>query len=187
MENSRNEVVLHPELLEVLFAFRSKVSSVFRDVLGIHEINHIAFTRINKNNQLLTLSSTPAMEFNLFSSSLWRYDKTYTPPWFQLGQQDYWQNLYCHTRYDELYYLKQIKHAYPIGLNLAAKTDEEYIIYSIASRSSCMHTRELFATQHDDFYKIGQYCSNSLNPLLNTCDNFSTHHLPIQVEHETSK
>lgn len=187
MENSRNKVMLHPELLEVLFAFRSKVSSVFRDVLGIHEIDHIAFTRINKHNQLLTLSSTPAMEFNLFSSSLWRYDITYTPAWFQLGQQDYWQNLYFPTRYDELYYLKQIKHAYPIGLNLAAKIDEEYIIYSLASRRSCTHTRELFASQHEDFYKIGQYCANKLNPLLNTCDNFSTHHLPMQVEYETSK
>jgi hypothetical protein len=187
MENSRNDVMLHPELLEALFAFRSKVSSVFRDVLGIHEIDHIAFTRINKNNQLLTLSSTPALEFNLFSSPLWRYDKAYKPQWFQLCLQDYWQNLYFQTRYDELYYLKQIKHAYPIGINLAAKIDEEYIIYSLASRKSCVHTREIFATQHDDFYKIGQYCSNRLNPILDACDSFSSQTLPLQVEYETSK
>lgn len=120
MENRRNEVMPHPQYLDVLFAFKSKVSSVFRDVMGIHEIDHIAFTRI-KNNQLLTLSSTPALEFNLFSSPLWQYDKTYHPQWFKLCIQDYWQSLYLHNRYDELYYLKQIKHAYPVGLSLAAK------------------------------------------------------------------
>ena len=178
MESSLNEVIPHPLLLEVLFAFKSKVSSVFRDVLGIHEIDHIAFTRINKDQQLITLSSTPAMEFNLFSGELWRYDKTYQPSWYQSCVQDYWQNLYAPARYDELYYLKQIKHGYPTGLSVAAKMDDEYIIYSLASRKSCAHTKELFANQHQDFYKIGQYCSNSLNVLLNPF---------MQVEYETSK
>lgn len=167
MENSNN-LELHPQLLEVLFAFKNKVSTVFRDILGIHEIDHIALTRINNKNQLLTLSSTPAMEFNLFSSPLWRYDKTYNPKWFELCAQEYWQNLYYPTRYDELYYLKQIKHSYPIGLALAAKKDENYIVYSIASHKSCSHTRELFASQQEDFYKIGQYCSNRLSSLLDS-------------------
>lgn len=187
MERCNHEIMPHPQLLEVLFAFKSKVSAVFRDVLGIHEIDHIAFTRINKHNQLLTLSSTPAMEFNLFSGSLWRYDKTYASQWYQSCVQDYWQNLYTQARYDELYYLKQIKHHYPVGLSLAAKMDEEYIIFSLASRKFCDHTRELFAHQHDDFYKIGQYCSNQLNPLLNNCDNFSSNPSFMQVEYETSK
>lgn len=186
MEKSRHEIMLHPELLEILFVFKSKASAVFRDVLGLHEIDHLAFTCINQNHQLISLSSTPALEFNLFSSSLWRYDQAYKPQWFHLGQQDYWQNLYEPERYDELYYLKQIKHAYPIGLNLAAQMEQLYIIYSLASRKSCVHTRELFANQHEDFYKIGQYCVNRLVPLLNAHTNFSSPTIP-QVEHETSK
>lgn len=179
MENSRKDVVLHSQLLEVLFAYKSKVSTVFRDVLGIHEIHHIALTQINKNNELLTLSSTPAMEFNLFSSQLWRYDQTYNPKWFTLCNQAYWQTLYKPTRYDELYYLKQIKHDFPIGLSLAGKIGEDHIIYSLASTKSCPHTRELFSTQQEDFYKIGQYCSNLLNPLFNHCETLSSQVLSI--------
>jgi hypothetical protein len=187
MENSRKDLVPHPQFLEVLFAFKSKVSSVFRDVLGIHEIHHMALTRINKNNELLTLSSTPAMEFNLFSSTLWRYDQSYNPHWFQLCTQAYWQTLYNQTRYDELYYLKQIKHAFPIGLSLGAKIDDDFVIYSLASHKSCPTTRELFSTQQEDFYKIGQYCSNMLNPLFSHCDKWVSQDLPMQVEYETSK
>lgn len=187
MENSRNNLVLHPQLLEVLFAFKSKVSNVFKDVLGIHEINHLALTRINKNNKLIVLSSTPAMEFNLFSSTLWQYDQTYNPAWFKIGTQAYWQTLYNPERYDELYYLKQIKHSLPIGLSLAAKLDEDFVIYSFASHKSCSHTRELFSTKQEDFYKIGQYCSNLLSPLMNFYDSPNSHDLPIQVHYETSK
>ena len=186
MENSRNDLVPHPKFLEVLFAFKSKVSTVFRDVLGIHEIHHISLTHISKNNQLIALSSTPAMEFNLFNSPLWRYDQAYNPKWFTLCTQAYWQTLYNQARYDELYYLKQIKHSFPIGLSLAAKINDNFVIYSLASHKSCSHTRELFSTQQEDFYKIGQYCSNMLSPLFNHYDMLPSH-TPIQVEYETSK
>lgn len=170
MENSCHELIPHPHLLEVLFAFKSKISSVFKDVLGLHEINHVAITRVNTKNELLTLSSTPAMEFNLFSGALWRYDRAYDPRWFRLCTQDYWPNLYQQSRYDELYYLKQIKHALPLGLSLAAQMDNHFVIYSIASHKSCPTTRELFIHQQEDFYKIGHYCFNILNPLFTHCD-----------------
>lgn len=179
MENSRNNLVLHPQLLEVLFAFKSKLSNVFRDVLGIHEIHHIALTRINKNNELMSFSSTPSMEFNLFSSSLWQYDKTYNPQWFTLCTQANWQSLYLPERYDELYYIKQIRHTFPTGISLSAKIDDGYVIYSLASHKSCAHTQEQFATQLEDFYKIGQYCTNILNPLFSYCDSLVAEHLPI--------
>lgn len=163
------DVVPHPKYLEVLFAYKSKISAVFHDVLGIHEIHHIALTRINKNNELITLSSTPAMEYNLFSSPLWRYDQTYDPRWYTLCTQASWQTLYNQTRYDELYYLKQIKHQYPIGISLAANVNEEPMIYSLASHESCEQTYELFSQQYDELYKIGLYCLNQLQAIFDDC------------------
>ncbi len=187
MENSYNNLVLHPQLLEILFAFKSKLSNVFRDVLGIHEIHHISLTRVNQNNELMSFSSTPSMEFNLFSSSLWQYDQTFNPQWFTLCTQANWQSLYSPERFDELYYQKQIRHVYPIGISLAAKIDEHYVIYSFASNKSCPHTQEQFAVRHEDFYKIGQYCSNLLNPLFMHCDSLANEHSPLQAYYETSK
>ncbi|WP_035918156.1 hypothetical protein [Legionella fairfieldensis] len=158
--------VPHTQFLEALFAFKSKVSSVFRDVLGLYEINHIAITQINKRTGILTFSSTPAIEFNLFNSNLWLFDKTYHPDWFGHCSQANWQTLYATERYDELYYIKQLKHRYSIGYSLAAKWEDDFFIYSLASNRSCKHTEELFANQHENFYKIGQYCSNMLSPLF---------------------
>lgn len=187
MEISRKDLVLHPHLLDALFAFKSKVSAVFRDILGLYEINHLSLTRINKNNELLIFSSTPAMEFNLFNSALWRYDQTYDPKWFNLCSQAYWQTLYNPSRFDELYYVKQIKHDFPIGLSLAARVNNESYIYSLASHKSCSHSQELFSTQQENFYKIGQYCSNQLIPLFSYCDTWALENLIIQAKHETSK
>lgn len=168
------DVLPHPQLLEFLFAFKSKVSAVFKDILGIHEIHHLAVTRITKSNELIAFSSTPAMEYNLFSSPLWNHDKSYNPNWIGLETYAYWESLYNPRRYDELYFLKQIKHNFPLGLTLATQNNGDKLIYSVASHKSCSHTQELFASQLDDFYKIGHYCSNLFNPLFENCDQRST-------------
>ncbi|MDI9818442.1 MULTISPECIES: hypothetical protein [unclassified Legionella] len=181
METRRTEVIPHPQLLDMLFAFKGRVSGVFKDVLGLHEINHIAVSRINANHEILTFSSTPAMEFNLFSGNLWRFDKTYQPDWFERCTQAEWPSLYTQERYDELYYIKQIKHHYPIGYSLAAKTDNAFFIYSLASSRACLKTGELFITHYEDFYKIGQYCSNMLNSLFLTCDHSSSDLQPMEA------
>lgn len=170
METSRIEIAPHPNFLEALFAFKSKVSSVFKDILGLYEISHIAVSQINSTLKIVTFSSTPAMEFNLFNSNLWRFDKTYHPDWFRGCNHADWQSLYHCERYDELYYLKQIKHDYPIGYSLATKLGDNFLIYSLASNRSCEQTRELFASQNDDFYKIGQYCTNALSNLFMNYD-----------------
>jgi len=160
------EIVPHPDYLEMLFIHRSKVSNVFKDVLGLYEINHVAISHIDKNHQLLTLSSTPSLEFNLFSGSLWRYDLTYQPSWYNLCAPSSWQSLYTPERYDELYYIKQVKYHYPLGISLPIKLPNSYVIYSIASQKMGHKTQELFENNHELFYKIGHYCSNALLPLF---------------------
>lgn len=168
------EILPHPQLLEALFAFRTKVSNVFRDVLGIHEINHIALTQIDSTHKILTFSSTPAMEFNLFNSNLWRFDKSYHPDWFKMCTQANWQSLYNLERFDELYYLKQVKHHYPLGYSLGARFEENFYIYSFASHRGDKHTEQLFKECYDDFYKIGLYCTNLLSSLFLNYSNSSS-------------
>ena len=157
---------LHPHFLELLFAYKSQVAAVFNDILGLYEISHFAISHIDNQNRLLTFSSTPSLEFNLFNSELWRFDQTYQPIWYSLCSSSPWQSLYNFKRYDELYYLKQIKHHYPVGLSMAVKTSDSYIIYSIATDKKNPHTQEFFINQQEHFYRIGEYCNKGLKPLI---------------------
>ena len=163
---TQQDISLHSQLLNKLFAHKSRTRAVFGEVLGLYEIHYLSVAYVNQKRELLVLSSTPSLDYNLFSSPLWRLDKTYSPSWFEQCGQASWQSLYSAERYDELYYIKQVKSRYPLGLSMAAKLDNQYVIYSIASRIDLEYTRELFATHHDDFYKIGQYCTMHLLSLL---------------------
>ncbi len=180
------EITPHPRLLEALFYHKPRVSRIFKDVLGIYEIDHVAVAKIS-STKILTFSSTPAMEFNLFNSNLWNFDNSYSPDWFTQCSQAHWEALYTQTRYDELYYLKQVKHHYPIGYSLAAKLEENYFIYSFASHRACVETRELFTNNIDNIYKIGQYCSKMLDQLFQDYNNLpELFSKKSKVEYETS-
>jgi len=170
MESCRTLLIPHSQLADALFIYKKKVMRIFQDVLGLHGIDHISVTRIDAQNNILVFSSTPAMEFNLFNSTLWQFDKTFTAEWFKQCGHASWQSLYSNTRYDELYYLRQIKHRLPVGLSLATKTTEEYLIYSIASKNEAVSTQAIFANEIESFYRIGHYCSNQLLPLFSCVD-----------------
>lgn len=166
MDITQKDISLHSHLLDKLFAYKSKTRSIFGEILGLFEIHYFAIGYVNQKRELLVLSSTPSLDYNLFNRPLWRFDRTYSPSWFEQCGQASWQSLYAAERYDELYYIKQLKPRYPLGLSMAAKIDNQYMIYSLASRTDSEYTRELFATHQDDFYKIGQYCTLHLLPLL---------------------
>ena len=166
MDILQQDIALHPDWLNQLFAHKSKTRAIFRDVLALHEISHIAIAYINANNTLLTLSSTPSLEYNLLSSALWRFDKSYHSSWFKQCGQASWQSLYSTERYDELYYIKQIKPHYPLGLSMAATLGDGHVVYSVASATDSEYTREIFNTKRDELYQLGQYCTTHLLSLL---------------------
>jgi len=161
-----NLITLAPDFFSALFRHQLNVRQVFKDVLGLYGISHVAITHINEKNQLLTLSSTPSLEFNLFYSRLWRYDKTYHPSWYQQEKPASWQSLYTADRYDDLYFLKQVKHQYALGLSLPIKVNHAHFIYSIASKTIEKDNDTVFKDDHALLYKIGHYCNNKLLPLF---------------------
>lgn len=156
----------HPFFLDQLFAHQGQVTAVFRDILGLYDIHHIALSYANPHGQLLALSSTPSLEYNLFNKGLWRFDQTYQSSWYQRCLSSSWGTLYTAQTYDELYYIKQVKHDLPIGLSFSVKVDSGYVIYSMASHTNTEETAAIFASEHQSFYNIGKYCGNLLLPIL---------------------
>lgn len=166
MSTLNEAMVPDAHFLETLFTNQGKARPIFNDILGVYDINHIAISHIDPHHGLQIFSSTPALEFNLFKSNLWRFDKTYQASWYNSCALSSWESLYAAEHYDELHYIKQYKHELSVGLSFAIKTLAGYLIYSLASHSNSIETLDMFANQHDKFYTIGQYCSNLLLPTL---------------------
>lgn len=164
MEIGNKATTRHPELLDVLFSYKSKTAAVFKDVLGLHGIDHIAIAFLNTQMQLLTISSTPALEFNLFNSPLWQFDNTYQWPWIALCSHATWPTLYTTKYYDELYAIKQHRYQYTAGLSIATTHTDAPVVYSFASRASA--TFDNTTAQLQDCHKISLYCMQALQSIF---------------------
>ena len=164
MQTQWKETSTHPKLLDTLFGFKAKTMDIFNDVLGLHQISHIAVTQIDKDRKILVFSSTPAMEYNVFNNALWPFDKTYNPDWFTKTIFTNWEALYQTTHFDVLYYERQIKHHLSLGFSLAIQEEDRYYVYSIAFSKDNPPDPELLVGKVDDFKKIGLYCKNLLQP-----------------------
>ena len=166
MENNQSLIRPHQDLEHILFADKRKVSLIFSDVLGIYDLDHISIGLLDTSNHLLTFSSTPALEFNLFHKKLWRYDQTYYFSWVTKGIYETWQNLYESEYFDELYYNKQVKHNLPIAYSMAGKIGTRHAIYSIGTKKNTQKSRDFFMSESALFYKMGLYCAQSLKSLF---------------------
>lgn len=164
------EVTLHPELFHLLFANKFKTWLLFHNLLAAHKIDHLAIYLIDRECKLLCFSSSPALEYNLFNSPLWRFDRSFHPAWYKQGGIATWQSLYCPSRYDELYYLKQIKPHYPWGLSLATTTRFGDVVFSIATHNDGAHLQQQLQSRVEQFYDLGQQCLLELSPLLPHAD-----------------
>ena len=169
MNVNKKETTPHPLFLDHLFTHKQLVTSVFKDVLGLYNIDHISISHINQDQELLTFSSTPALEYNVFSKDLWRFDQTYQSSWYERCVFSSWAALYIEPHYEELYYLKQVKYDFTQGLSFAVRSAQGSLIYSMATHGGGEQTETMFAEEHQHYYKIGAYCSNLLWSLFEDC------------------
>lgn len=166
MENHK-EIEPHPLVLDKLFASRKKIMVIFSQILHQHKLDHLAITSINKANQISVFSSTPAIEFNLFSGNLWHSDLTYHPTWYEQESFVDWKALYLKERYDELYYVKQHMHHLNGGISVSTIFQNHRLIISFASKKTDFEVNQLSRSYQYSLLQSGIFCAKQIcNELL---------------------
>lgn len=135
---------------------------VFRDILGIHDIHHFSITGFDPSGHMLSLSSTPAIEFNVVNSGLWRHDQAYCLDWLMQKEHVCWKDLYASERFDELYYLKQTKHGYASTCALSTCYEGFRYLFAFASRYADANESVFALERRDELLQLGQYCLKEL-------------------------
>ncbi len=146
----------------LLFKHKRVALGVFRDVIGINEIDHISIACINMNDEVIFISHTPSIEYNLITSGLWVYDMAYHFDFYKNNNNQYWDQLYHHTKLAELTNIKQTTHQFSSGFSIPIKQDNCHLIYSFATKSKDAHSKSFFCDKQDELVKIGHYCFHKL-------------------------
>jgi hypothetical protein len=73
-----NDVILHEDILDILFKHKGEVHRKFTDLRGIFLIDHIAIKIIDPGNRIVVFSITPSVEYNLIVQGLWKHDLSFS-------------------------------------------------------------------------------------------------------------
>lgn len=156
----------HPQAENLLFQNKRDLLTVFSDVIGTYELAHLSITCISQTNEVVFLSHTPSIEYNLITSGLWKYDLSYDPLFYKSNQSRLWGELYDLDKYPDLHHLKQTKNQFSFGFSIPIKRDGFYLIYSFATKVRHINPHLFFFDKQNELIKMGNYCFNKLKHIV---------------------
>lgn len=163
--SASNEVLLHEDILEVLFKYKEKICNKFHDIRGTFLIDHLAINIIDPNNKIIIFSTTPSIEYNLISQGLWKYDRSFSIS-YQIENRFYsWEKAYEEEQFEKLKLTKQINHGFSCGFNLSTRIESFQFIYSFATRHQLPNLIEYYRGYVNELLAIGNYVFKAVNEI----------------------
>lgn len=148
---------LHTDVLNISFAHRHQIKTVFSDILGLEGIEHFSLDLVNPQGEMLFFSGTPQHAFEICKRGLAKYDGIISPNYYQ-NYEFYWWNDAIHKAYADK--IKAIREGY-LGLRhgfmLVRKWNNFYLIYSFATRKANTHFQSQVINKINTYLQMGDY------------------------------
>lgn len=165
MDVTAVEVSLHPKAKKFLFEHYMTTRRIFSDILGQVETDYASIALINQTNQVFFISSNPAMELNLIEQSLWRFDGSYQPEFFNQDQPKLWSELPHTGCMEEIIKYKQVKPRLISGISIPDEYGAYRTVFSFGLKrinpdiqnKSPLHCKKLLAMGRFALRRIQEY------------------------------
>lgn len=155
-------MTLHPGARDFLFKHYRTLRRVFGDVLGLLEIDYLAMTLITPQNELLFLSSQPAIECNLIENNLWQTDPCYSEAFFEKNTFQFWEDIYHKVVNKQLLHYRQTVYEFNQGLSLPDTFSHYRVVYTFALKTTDINARHEIESNIDKLMNMGRYCLQNI-------------------------
>ena len=166
MELIKPPCTLNPLASTLIFQYKREAYRVFSDVIGLHDIDHIALTTISPQYELTFLSYTPSIEYELITTDLWAYDRSHHPDFFKKRQCKLWTDLYHEDKYSELMHVKQHTKHLRAGLSTTIQYKHCTLLLSFATKSKHPEAGQRLLEAHPELIQMGRYCFQNISHLF---------------------
>ncbi len=167
-------ISLHPHIVDILFEHRRYVKSIFLHIKGYYEIDYFGINIINPENELVSFSSMPHIEYNLIQQKLWSYDRCFSSKDLNKNTLFWWDEINVDNPFiDQIKKIRLVNTHFKVGMTLSREMDGFYFLYSYATNSSKKELKEYYWSQLFDLIDIGDYfCNSVLNLYSEYCGNY---------------
>ena len=179
-------VTLHPDIVTILFEHRRFVKNIFLQIKGHHEIAYFGVNILNPENELISFSSMPHIEYNLIQQKLWKYDRCFSSRSLDKNTLYWWDPINAEALLaDQIKEVKLTSNNFNAGVTLCRDIGGFRFLYSYATKTRQKDLQEYYTSQRVSLINIGDYfCKSLLDIYSEYCGNHTLpklHHLSLKV------
>ncbi|MFT3741396.1 MAG: hypothetical protein QM752_01745 [Gammaproteobacteria bacterium] len=171
---------LHKNVSTLSFVHRYQICAVFKQILGIHDIEHFSLDLVRPDEEMLFLSGTPSHGYEICKRGYAQYDGIISPEYYQKHEFYWWKNA-CHKKYaDKIAEIREGVLNLKYGFMLVRKWNDFYLIYSFATKRHNLDFQSKVVNNINELLRMGdfaymelrniyaEYCGDFTPPVIDT-------------------
>lgn len=155
----------HKQVSEISFLHYAKIRSAYAAILSLDKIGHFALEIANPQQELVHLSSTPAIVHNLCSSMLWRYDKNISPTFYKNKDFYWWEEGYCNAHYLDLKIVRELNHGLLGGFTFVKRIEQFHLLYSFGIKQASEQELLVLLSGKEELIQMADQCYEAMREL----------------------
>ena len=154
--------MLHQDVLQISYKHRYEIKKVFKEILGLYNIDHFALDLVRPDGEMIFLSATPSHGYEICKRGWGKFDGIIAPEYYE-NYEFYWWKDARHKDYaKEINYIRHVKHQFTHGFMLVRKLDDFYFVYSFATKNSDPYFPSLIVNKLNELFGVGDYIYNEM-------------------------
>lgn len=143
--------------LETSFRYRLKIQKVFKEILGLHEIDHFSLDLVTPDEKMIFFSGTPSHAYEICNRGYGEYDGIISPENYHNYEFYWWANA-SHKKYrKQIENIRSGLFGLRNGFMLVRNIDDFYLVYSFATKSKNPLFQTNIINTLNDLLKIGDW------------------------------
>jgi hypothetical protein len=158
--------VLHEEAAIMSFENCSQLGKIYKEVIGLRNIDHFSLNVVDQNGKMAILSYNPQIAYNIFKDGSYRYNGSISPDYYNNRDLYTWDEAYDPAFYHQLKNTMEKKNGIEIGIVLVKKIGEITLLYSFATKKDPYEFFIDLQENQNFFYSIGDHCFSLIAPIV---------------------
>lgn len=152
---------LHKDVLTISYKHRFEIRKVFREVLGIHDIDHFSLDLVNPQGEMVFLSANPSHGYEICARGYGIFYGATSPEYYENYEFYWWKDVKHRAFSHEINHIHD-KHGFRHGFMLVRQWNDFYLIYSFATRSEDPHFPSLIINKLNELFGLGDFIYNEM-------------------------
>ncbi len=148
---------LHKDILTISFKHRYQIRSVFKEILGLCDIQHFSLDLVTPSSEMLFFSSTPSHGYEICKRGYGQYDGIISPGYYENFEFYWWENTSHKAFSDKIAAIREGILGLRHGFMLVRKWNDFHLIYSFATKSKDHHFQSMVLNNVNELLKMGDF------------------------------